>query len=231
MNTNHATNIKTLSGKNTEAEILTVLTRYNNSNMTPVLPLSFLGKYRVTLQQAAHQTYRILQANRYQAIPYNLANKKDPSVKSNDSCAQSIVIVAVDCLSFVFTVLGILNSDLSEKISESVVSRLTPDELNGLDKYIIAIAESEDAFLTATAIVNFTLGIINLVGGPSSLLSIIEDSMSFWDWLECGVTVTLQVMAFVLTDGAEEIAEMALLAASLTLSALDAANAIAACDL
>lgn len=210
----------------TESEILECLKKYDGSGAVPRLPLSILDKYKITLEQAAHQSYKILQRNRYNKIELKKTHRDN---LSESSCAEAIVIVAVDCIALVFDVMGFLDHDVVDEVAHKIVDRLSEDQIRGLYEYVGAIYDADGALQSAEAIVELVLVLLNLVGGLSSVISIIEDCMTFWDWVEYGVIVTLQLAALISTGGASEIAEVALLAASLVVIAEDAADAIEAC--
>ena len=136
------------------------------------------------------------------------ASTKAAAEISFSPCAEAIGAFIVDV---VFLVLGLLGLHVSnqESIARALLRELGEDTLRGFLRSIRNFNQAEGAFAKAKAL--FTIfGEIYNAGGFRAVFKVIKDEMSWWEWLKTGVIAAAQIAAWVASDGAAFIAEVAL---------------------
>ena len=147
-----------------------------------------------------------------------------------DSCPYAIGVVIADCIFMVLGFVG-LHATNSRAIARAAAKEIGKEVAKNLPKWlklINALTGAGSAAAKAKAIFHIVSAAYS-AGMFRGILSSIESSMKWWDWIITGVAAVLQIAALVLTDGAAFIAEVALNATAIAYVVSDSVKACQAC--
>ena len=142
------------------------------------------------------------------------------------ACTEATIKLSADCLALVFSVIGAEGE--AEDIAEAAVKHIPESEFAEIQKLAQELATTSKIISKATLIFKIFQHVIDSIG-KDNLWHAIKDSLKWWQWVTVGVQLLAQILLLVVTDGAAEIAEIALETAAIATIVEDAVAVGQAC--
>jgi len=141
------------------------------------------------------------------------------------TCSMLFARIIVDVVCIVFGAIG-LNSTVAERVGSRIAAEsaeIIPELMTRFGRQL----QSDSVLERAQAAFSLVLALCT-ASGASRVISIVSDSMEWYDWILMGVTITAQIVALFATDGAAVVGEVVLLISNAPQLAIDLAKSVEA---
>lgn len=122
-------------------------------------------------------------------------------------CTEAVLKLSADSLALVFTIMGAEGE--ADDIAEAAVKNINAEGIADITKLAGQLASASKITSKAVIIFKIFQAVIDNIG-KDNLWDAIKHALKWYQWAILGVQLLAQILLLVVTDGAAEIAEIAL---------------------